>query len=483
MTQTPASSGPNDITAQDEVAGLCSDLIRIDTSNRGDNAGPGERQAAEHVAALLTEVGLEPTVLESAPGRTSVVTRIAGEHPERPALLLHGHLDVVPADAADWQVAPVLGRDRRRRGRACVWGRGAVDMKDMDAMILAVVRQRMREGRRPPRDVVLAFLADEEAGGSYGARWLVDNHPGLFEGVTEAIGEVGGFSVTLGGQRLYLVQTAEKGMAWLQADRARHRRARLDAAARQRGHRAGRDRGPDRAARLAGPAHPGGRGVPRRGLRRARHRVRAGGVPAGHRQDRVAVPADRGHPAQHRSTPPCSRRDTRSTSSRRWPPRTWTGASCRGTRTSSSRRWTASSARPCAASSSTTTSPWRPRSTATLCDAMTAALLAEDPGAKVVPYCLSGGTDAKSFSRLGMRCFGFAPLRLPGRPGLLRHVPRRRRARPGVRPAVRDARPGRLPRPLLTQPARPPRRAARRSPAPRSHPAALFAESPYAHTR
>ena len=97
----------------------------------------------------------------------------------------------------------------------CVWGRGAVDMKDMDAMMLAVVRQRMREGRRPPRDVVLAFLADEEAGGSYGARWLVDNHPDLFEGVTEAIGEVGGFSVTLAGRRLYVIQTAEKGMAWM----------------------------------------------------------------------------------------------------------------------------------------------------------------------------------------------------------------------------------------------------------------------------
>ena len=109
MTQTPASSGHNDITAQDEVASLCSDLIRINTSNRGDNSGPGERQAAEHVATLLAEVGLEPTILESAPGRASVVTRITGEDQTRPALLLHGHLDVVPADAADWQVDPFSG--------------------------------------------------------------------------------------------------------------------------------------------------------------------------------------------------------------------------------------------------------------------------------------------------------------------------------------------------------------------------------------
>ena len=287
MTQTPASSGHNDITAQDEVASLCSDLIRINTSNRGDNSGPGERQAAEHVATLLAEVGLEPTILESAPGRASVVTRIAGEDPSG-ALLLHGHLDVVPADAADWQVDPFSGHigtagtsvtadtsgsstGSTSDEEDCVWGRGAVDMKDMDAMILAVVRQRLREGRRPSRDVVLAFLADEEAGGSYGARYLVDKHAGLFEGVTEAVGEVGGFSVTLGGQRLYLIQTAEKGISWLRLT------ARGTA-----GH--GSMLQPDNAVtelaetvarigppRMAGPAHPVGRGLPGRGVHRARH--------------------------------------------------------------------------------------------------------------------------------------------------------------------------------------------------------------------
>ena len=88
-------------------------------------------------------------------------------------------------------------------------------MKDMDAIMLAVVRQRLREGRKPDRDVVLAFTADEEAGGNWGARFLVEQHPDLFEGVTEAIGEVGGFSVSVGDQRLYAVQTAEKGLAWM----------------------------------------------------------------------------------------------------------------------------------------------------------------------------------------------------------------------------------------------------------------------------
>jgi len=199
------------ITAQQEVAGLASDLIRIDSFNPGDNTGPGERKAAEHVASLLAEVGLEPTLLESDKNRTSVIARIEGQDPSRPALLIHGHLDVVPADPVDWQVHPLSGDI----SDGCVWGRGAVDMKDMDAMMLAVVRQRLREGRKPPRDVVLAFLADEEAGGDYGASWLVDRHPELFEGVTEAIGEVGGFSATIGGQRLYLLQTAEKGIAWM----------------------------------------------------------------------------------------------------------------------------------------------------------------------------------------------------------------------------------------------------------------------------
>ena len=140
-----------------------------------------------------------------------MVARIDGRDRDRPALLVHGHLDVVPASAPDWRHDPFSGEI----ADGCVWGRGAIDMKDMDAMMLAVVRQRLRENRPPARDVVLAFTADEEAGGAWGARWLVDNHPGLFEGVTEAVGEVGGFSLTLGHQRLYLLQTAEKGLAWM----------------------------------------------------------------------------------------------------------------------------------------------------------------------------------------------------------------------------------------------------------------------------
>ena len=123
----------------DEVVHLCSDLIRIDTSNPVKT----ERPAAEYVAAKLSEVGLEPTLLESEHGRASVVARIEGEDSSRGALLIHGHLDVVPADPNDWRVHPFSGEVED----GCVWGRGAVDMKDMDAMTLAVVRKRLREGR------------------------------------------------------------------------------------------------------------------------------------------------------------------------------------------------------------------------------------------------------------------------------------------------------------------------------------------------
>jgi acetylornithine deacetylase/succinyl-diaminopimelate desuccinylase-like protein len=209
VSQEPSSGT---VTAADEVVQLCSDLIRLDTSNFGDGSGPGERAAAEFVAEKLAEVGLDPMIVETGPGRANVIARIAGSDPARDAMLIHQHLDVVPANSADWSMDPFGGEVHD----GCVWGRGAVDMKDMDAMTLAVVRQRLREGRKPARDVVLAFLADEEAGGSQGAHRLVETHRDLFEGVTEGISEVGGFSVALGTDtRLYLIETAEKGLAWM----------------------------------------------------------------------------------------------------------------------------------------------------------------------------------------------------------------------------------------------------------------------------
>src|SRR5262245_55110458 len=159
------------MNATNEVVEICQDLLRIDTTNTGDHdTTVGERVAAEYVAAKLAEVGLEPEIRESRPGRTSVVARFEGADPTRDALLMHGHLDVVPADPDEWSVGPFAGEIQN----GYLWGRGAIDMKDFDAMMLALVRQMRREGRKPPRDVVLAFLADEEAGSTYGAMHMVD---------------------------------------------------------------------------------------------------------------------------------------------------------------------------------------------------------------------------------------------------------------------------------------------------------------------
>ena len=199
--------------AESEVVGLCSELIRIDSVNTGDPAsiGDGEARAARYIQQKLDEVGYDTFYVESTPGRGNVVTRLAGSDPSRGALLIHGHVDVVPADPAEWTVDPFSGAVQD----GYVWGRGAVDMKDMVAMMLAVARQFKTEGTVPPRDLIFAFMSDEEAGGAFGAQWLVDHHPELFTDATEAISEVGGFSVSLDDtRRAYLIAAAEKGVAW-----------------------------------------------------------------------------------------------------------------------------------------------------------------------------------------------------------------------------------------------------------------------------
>ncbi|GGW49384.1 peptidase M20 [Streptomyces lucensis JCM 4490] len=397
------------VTGEDEVVDLCRELIRFDTSNYGDHSGPGERKAAEWVAGKLAEVGLEPKIFESHPGRASTVARIEGEDPSRPALLIHGHLDVVPANAVDWTHHPFSGEV----ADGCVWGRGAVDMKDMDAMTLAVVRDRLRSGRRPPRDIVVAFLADEEAGGTYGARHLVDNHPELFEGVTEAISEVGGFSFTVNEhRRLYLIQTAEKGMHWMKltvAGTAGHgsmiHRDNAITELSEAVARVGRHTFPVRVtkttrafldelgdalgveldaedmettlAKLGGIAKLIGATL--------RNTANPTQLTAGYKVNVIPGEATAhidgrflpGHEEEFLSDldrllgPNVRREDVHSDKALE------TGFD------------------------------------GALVAAMQSALLAEDPTAKAVPYMLSGGTDAKSFDDLGIRGFGFAPLRLP----------------------------------------------------------------------
>lgn len=200
-----------DERALDEVVTFTSDLIRIDTTNRG-GGDCRERPAAEYAAGRLAGAGLEPTLLERSKGRTNVVARIEGTDPSADALLVHGHLDVVPAQAEDWTVHPFSGEIRD----GVVWGRGAVDMKNMDAMILAVVRAWSRLGVRPRRDLVIAFTADEEASAEDGSGFLADQHPGLFEGCTEGISESGAFTFHDGtGREIYPIAAGERGTGWL----------------------------------------------------------------------------------------------------------------------------------------------------------------------------------------------------------------------------------------------------------------------------
>ncbi len=206
----PAITGADRLSA--DAVRFCSELIAIDTSNVGGVDGACERPAAEYVARHLAEAGITAELVEPAPGRTSVVCRIPGRDPSLPGLLVHGHLDVVPADAGAWDGDPFSGEIRD----GFIHGRGAVDMKNMDAMMLSVACHLRRTGTLPRRDLVLAWLADEEAGGDWGARHLVEQRPDLIEGCATAIGEVGGFSVTgADGRRTYLVETEHKGVAWL----------------------------------------------------------------------------------------------------------------------------------------------------------------------------------------------------------------------------------------------------------------------------
>ena len=393
----------------DEVVDLTSELIRIDTTNHGGGVCTGEREAAELVASWLSEVGIEPTIIETAPRRTNVVARIPGRNPSRPGLLVHGHLDVVPAQAADWRVHPFSGEVTD----GCVWGRGAVDMKNMDAMTLAAVRDWMRTGRRPERDIVLAFVADEESTGEFGANHLVERHAGLFEGVTEAISESGAFSVTLpDGRRAYPVGCAERGTAWMRltADGTAGHGSKLngDNAVTKIGRA---------IARLGDHSFPI---TPTPTVRSLIEQLAAayGFVPD---FDDLTSTIERLGPnarlfsATLRNTLNPTMLDAGykvnvipGTATAHVDGRILPGTEDEFFATVDAllgpdvRREFVSLEE--AVSAPPHGAMW---------DAMTAALRAEDPGAAVMPYCMAGGTDAKAFARLGIAGYGFSPLMLP----------------------------------------------------------------------
>ena len=211
MSQPLQLSADQIASIEEDSVRLLQEMIRIPSVNYGEGKGD-EKAVAEYVAAQLAEVGIESKFYVSAENRVSVVATIEGLDSKRSGLVVHGHIDTVPADAADWSVDPFSGELKD----GYIWGRGAVDMKDGCAQFLAIARGWKKFGYQPPRNILLIFFADEEAGGKFGSRWIVANHPEIFEGYSEAISEVGGFSVTIsGGHRLYWVQTAEKGITWM----------------------------------------------------------------------------------------------------------------------------------------------------------------------------------------------------------------------------------------------------------------------------
>lgn len=408
-------TAPRDSAA--EVVDLVSALIRFDTSNTGELATTkGEAECARWVAEQLEQVGYQTEYIEAgAPGRGNVFARLAGADPARGALLIHGHLDVVPAEAADWSVHPFSGAVEG----GYVWGRGAVDMKNMVGMMVAVARHFKRAGIVPPRDLVFAFVSDEEAGGKYGANWLVDHRPDLFEGITEAIGEVGGFSLTVprsdgGDRRLYLIETAEKALRWMRLTargRAGHgsmvhsdnavtvlaeavaRLGRhqfplvltdsvaefLTVVAEETGYTFDAD-SPDMEGAIAkiGP-------IARIISATLRDTANPTMLKAGYKAN--TIPASAEAVLDCRVLPGRQAAFEAEIDALIGPDVT--------------REWI------------TDLPSYETTFDGDLVDAMNASLRTIDPEARIVPYMFSGGTDAKSFARLGIRCFGFIPLRLP----------------------------------------------------------------------
>ncbi len=389
-----------------EVVEICRDLIRMDTTNFGDSSGPGERKAAEHVAGLLSDVGIEPELFESEPGRTSVVARWGGQ--EGDPLLLHGHLDVVPADADDWQVHPFSGEIQD----GYVWGRGAVDMKDFDAMLLSVVRARARAGVVPDRPMVLCFTADEEAGGHKGAEHLVKNHADLLADCTEAIGEVGGFSTTVRGQRLYLIEAAEKGMAWMRLT------ARGNA-----GH--GSMRHPDNAVTelAAAVARLGQHEWPVRLTPSMQVLLSAVGEIAGVAatpenaeslvQEFGSATRMLGAVIKHTTNPTMLKAGYKVNVVPGEAVAHVDGRFLPGYEDEFFATLAELLGENISVDYVSKQAGLETTFDGDLVEAITSSILDEDPEAKVAPYLMSGGTDAKHWDKLGIRCFGFAPLRLP----------------------------------------------------------------------
>ena len=424
MVHTVTSPEAGLDAAGEDAIRLARGLVRRDSTNHGGGRGD-ERVAAEYTAEALGEAGLEPLILESAPRRANVVVRVPGTDPDAPALLVHGHLDVVPADAAAWTLPPFAGEiaDCPVTGVPALWGRGTVDMKNTVAMVAAVVRHWARHGLRPRRDLVLAFVADEEDSAAYGADWLVREHAGLFEGCSVGIGEGGGETVHARGTdgrpvRLYPVGAAERGSAWLTL------RARGTAG---HGSRPPRDNAVGalaeavaRIGRHTWPSHltP----VTLDAIDAIAKALRVERAPGDTATDealdalvaRLGVAAPLVAPAVRNSATPTMLsagykvnvvpgEATAGVDGRVLPGAEEAFESTMDALTGDRVDWEYAHRSP----------PVSAPVDGPAFAAIGAALRTHDPDAHVVPMCLSGGTDAKVFARLGIDCFGFSPLRQP----------------------------------------------------------------------
>jgi len=389
-----------------EVVEICSRLIQVDTSNFGDDTGPGEREAAELVACLLDEAGIAPRIVESAPKRASVIARW-GESAGDP-LLIHCHLDVVPAVGGNWSIPPFSGEVVD----GCVWGRGAVDMKNFIAMLLSVLRARKRAGRAPRRPLVLCFVADEEAGGRLGAQYLVESGTDELQDCSEGIGEVGGFSMMVGGRRAYLIESAEKGMTWMKLT-----------AYGQAGHAS--------MLNSANPVTGLAEAIARIGAHQWPLRLTAtmqdlfGGVRAMLDDESAAWGPEQllaafgdaqrmlGAAIRNVASPTVIHGGFKTNVVPSEAVALIDGRPLPGYEEEFVS--TLSALLPDGIEMETLVNlpPLEQPFRGGLVRAIRQSLEDEDPGCAVLPYLLSAGTDAKHFSRLGIRCFGFTPMRLP----------------------------------------------------------------------
>ncbi|MGW1191175.1 M20/M25/M40 family metallo-hydrolase [Streptomyces sp. NPDC002559] len=412
MAETTALPDSVDQRALDESVTFTSELIRIDTTNRGDGECR-ERPAAEYVAERLADTGLEPVLLERTPGRTNVVARIPGTDPSADALLVHGHLDVVPAEAADWTVHPFSGEVRD----GVVWGRGAIDMKNMDAMVLAVVRAWARTGVRPRRDIVIAYTADEEASADDGSGFLADRHAALFEGCTEGISESGAFTFHAGPDMpLYPIAAGERGTAWLKL--TAHGKA---------GHGSKVNRNNAVSALAAAVARIGEHTWPVRltptvraalteiaALHGIHPDLDAPGFDVDELLDKLGPAADLVRPTVRNSSNPTMLEAgykvnvipghaTAFVDGRMLPGGEDEFRTTLDRLTGPHVDWEFHHREV----------PLQAPVDSPTFAKLRAAIERFDPDGHVVPYCMSGGTDAKQFSRLGITGYGFSPLKLP----------------------------------------------------------------------